>query len=115
MATFSREGLMADNVSASDPWTDLIQDPDLEKIRPLLVAARNEGRLSSLFPVVSHLTELRLIPNVIDRSAGQVWITLSADGNYRVKWTGPEPIEKQCHTIAEAITAALRILAEKLD
>ena len=105
---------MADNLSASDQWTKLILDPDLKKIWPLLVVGSKEARLRNILPVVSHLTELRLIPNPSDRSEGQVWITLSAEGNYKVNRTGPQPVERQCSTTTEAITAALDMIAEKL-
>jgi len=105
---------MTGDMSISDQWSELMADPDLDRIRPMLVVASREPRLRRILPVVSHLTELRLIPHVDDRSEGQIWITLSSDGSYRVAWTGPESFEQHCSSPAEAVAAALDIAASNI-
>ena len=42
-------------------WRALLDDPDLDLIRPLLIRANSSPKLRALFPSVSHLNMLRLV------------------------------------------------------
>jgi hypothetical protein len=96
-------------------WNELIADPDLDRIRPLLAAAFEDRNLSRVYPEVSHLTQLRLIKNIVDRSVGQVCITVAVDGRYRVEWTGDRPTENSFDSISEAVSSASAMIARQLS
>jgi hypothetical protein len=87
-------------------WDDLLEDPDLTRIRPLLRAAHANDRLGRLFPSVTHHTLARFLLDHTNRDAGQVRIALRADGRYEVdsRWVDtPHTVD----TIGEAIDAAV--------
>ncbi|WP_144127659.1 DUF6193 family natural product biosynthesis protein [Catellatospora sichuanensis] len=88
-------------------WDRLLNDPDLDRIRPLMRAARAHPQLRELFPTVSHLTLLRLERDPADQSAGQIHIVLTRNGDYRVDYNGED--EQNFPTIDSAIQAAASI------
>lgn len=86
-------------------WDEVLADPDLAAVRPLLAAARADGRLGRLFPVVTHRTLVRLLLDHARHNAPQVRIAPAAGGGYRVDadWT---QAPRRVSTIDDAIEAA---------
>jgi hypothetical protein len=85
---------LAEAFERGDPiefeWADVLVDPELEAIRPMLRAARAHQRLGRMFPTVDYLFLLRLYVDPFDRDAGQVRIWESSKGGYQVEssWHG---------------------------
>ncbi|GII24278.1 DUF6193 family natural product biosynthesis protein [Planosporangium mesophilum] len=105
---------LAQAYESGDPvttqWQRLLEDGDLESIRPLLRAAYANSRIRSLFPVVSHTTLLRLARNPVDRSGDETWITQTSDDAYRVELTRRDRPQRVAGSPGEAIEVALSYL-----
>jgi hypothetical protein len=99
--------------SAAEAWSELLGDPDLGLIRPLLVAVHADAALRCLYPIVSHLTQVRLLADPEDRSADQIWITLTSAGLYRVWCRRRHILGRPCDSVADAATVARTILSEQ--
>ncbi|MFI6757623.1 DUF6193 family natural product biosynthesis protein [Micromonospora sp. NPDC050417] len=95
-------------------WQTLLQDADLDEIRPLLRAAHENERLRELFPTVSHFTLLRLELDAENRSAGSVRIERNPAGDYRVVNSWSE-VSRQAGTLDQAVAAAVAALPERSD
>jgi Family of unknown function (DUF6193) len=107
---FMTYGRLAQGYEDGNPvraqWDELLEDPDLAAIRPLLRAAHANDRLGQLFPSVTHFTLARFQLDHTDRDAGQVRIALTADGRYEVdsRWAdSPRTVD----TISEALDVAV--------
>jgi hypothetical protein len=111
---FMKYSAMAQAYESGDPvatmWGLLLDDRDLEPIRPLLRAVRSDSRLGWLFPSVSHSTLLRLAKNYADRSEGEIWITQQADGTYRVESPGRSGSQRQVESAEAAVATATSYL-----
>jgi hypothetical protein len=94
-------------------WAELLEDPHLTRIRPLLRAARADERLGRLFPMVSHHTHA-----IFDLDHPKRWpirslsINMTIDGAYEVggTWTDDEP--RRFATLADAVDEGSRLVAE---
>lgn len=104
---FMTYGRLAQGWEDGDPvgaqWEDVLADPDLERLRPLLRAARAHPRLGQLFPAVTHLTLARFLIKP-QRGAPQVRIALTPDG-YAVDSSWSET-PRRVQTIDDAINEA---------
>jgi hypothetical protein len=90
-------------------WADLLDDPHLTTIRPLLRAARADERLGRLFPMVSHHTHAIFDLDHTKRWSNRLSIDMTIDGAYEVgaTWTDDEP--RRIATLAEAVEEASRL------
>ncbi|TDC70780.1 hypothetical protein E1200_04015 [Actinomadura sp. GC306] len=88
-------------------WQALLEDDDFLEIRPLLFAVHTVEGLRSLFPLISHNTQLRLHDDVNLRNARQFWVTMQSGGRYRVELRGGLPRAE----IVDSLAAAIDVLA----
>jgi hypothetical protein len=65
-------------------WNALLADAELSSVRPLLLAAHENGRLRKLLPTVTHLTLLRLEIDYRDPDCGVILIQKDSDVHYQV-------------------------------
>lgn len=93
-------------------WDDLLSDPELDAIRPLLRAAHAHPRLRPLFPSVSHLTLAWFLRGLPSQADGAVQVLLTPEGGYRVNATWDQ-IERVAGSVDEAVELAASLLSER--
>ncbi len=90
-------------------WDLLLEDPDLDLIRPFLRGAHGQADLAAMYPFVSHQTRVLFLKEDMNKSAGVLEVALTEDDRYRISSTwqrSPHIV----NTAAEAVTAALGAL-----
>jgi hypothetical protein len=109
--TYSR---LAEGYEAGNPveaqWQDLLDRDDLDLIRPLLVAAFANDRLSRMFPTVTMFTLARFAVDDTDRS-GVVRVRIDRDGRFQVESSrldSPRTVD----TVDEAVALAAELVPE---
>ena len=89
-------------------WSELLEDIELELLRPLLTVVRSHDVLGRLFPSVSHYGVLHLWLNAENRDDGSLRISPISEG-FEV-WSS-RGITRTAHSVDQAV----RVSAEMLD
>lgn len=89
-------------------WAEVLADPHLDAVHPLLRAVQDDPQLGHLFPAVTHHTLVRLLRDPADWGAGQLYIELTRHG-YMVGSSWDEEY-RAAATVEEAIEAAAALL-----
>lgn len=84
-------------------WRTLLQDDDFTEVRPLLEAVYAVESFRSLFPLISHNTQLRLHDDADNKSARQFWITMRSSGIYHVEKRTGTPRGEVVSSLASVI------------
>jgi Family of unknown function (DUF6193) len=94
-------------------WNQLLNNPDLETIRPLLTAARADQRLRELSPSVSHGNYVRLALGSWTREYAELHIIQLPDRfQVEASW---DMAPRSAQIVADAIGLAVALLASHPD